>query len=310
MSFHAGEIAIQSMAQVREEAASLDRLIGNTVSPAAQALLSTQSFAIAASVDQQNRVWASLLSGEPGFVKVLDSHTVQVHCLPTISDPLFQNLLVHSQIGILVIDLENRRRLRLNGKAQLQADSSLSTGEGQNTITIQLQEVFFNCPKYIQTRHQTATNQKPPAPLSSSTRASLNSTDQQWITTADTFFIASFYANTGADASHRGGFPGFVQILNPNQLVFPDYVGNNMFQTLGNLAVNPYAGLLFVNFEQGHTLQLTGTSKIIWEKERLSQITGAQRLIEFTIEQVLETQNATPFHWQFGEYSPAIPVPA
>lgn len=310
MSFHRGEIAIQSMAQVREEAANLDRLIGNTVNPAAQALLSTQSFAIAASVDQHNRVWASLLIGKPGFLEVLDSHTIQVHCLPISSDPLFQNLLVHPQIGILVIDLENRRRLRLNGKAQLQADSSFSTGERQNTITIQLQEAFFNCPKYIQTRHQTATNQKPLAPSASSTRASLNSADQQWITTADTFFIATFYADTGADASHRGGFPGFVQVLSPNQLVFPDYVGNNMFQTLGNLAVNPHAGLLFVNFEQGHILQLTGTSKIIWEQEQLSQIAGAQRLIEFTIKQVLETQSATPFRWQFGEYSPAIPAPA
>ncbi|MFB2838713.1 pyridoxamine 5'-phosphate oxidase family protein [Floridanema evergladense] len=310
MSFHPGEIAIQSMAQVREEAASLDRLIGNRISQGAQALLSTQSFAIAASVDRENRVWASLLIGEPGFVEVLDSHTIQIRFLPIISDPLFQNLLAHPQIGILIIDLENRRRLRLNGKAQVQIGSSSSTGERQNQMTIQLQEVFFNCPKYIQTRYQTATNQEPLAPLISSTRVSLNSTDRQWITTADTFFIASFYADTGADASHRGGFPGFVQVISPNQLVFPDYAGNNMFQTLGNLAVNPYAGLLFVNFEQGHTLQLTGTSKIIWEKERLSQITGAQRLIEFTIEQVLETQNVTPFRWQFGEYSPAIPAPA
>lgn len=310
MSFHIGEIAIQSRAQVREEAASLGRLIGNTISPAAQALLSTQSFAVAASVDQQNRVWASLLIGEPGFVEVLDSHTIQVDCLPISSDPLVQNLLVHPQIGILVIDLENRRRLRLNGKARLRTGSSYSTEERQNAMTIQLQEVFLNCPKYIQTRHQTATDQKPLAPFASSTRASLNSADQQWITTADTFFIASFYADTGADASHRGGLPGFVQILSPNKLVFPDYVGNNMFQTLGNLAVNPHAGLLFVNFEQGHTLQLTGIATIIWDKEQVSQIAGAQRLIEFTIEQVLETQNATPFRWQFGEYSSAVPQPA
>ena len=251
-----------------------------------------------------------LLSGEPGFIEVVDSHTIQVHFLPISSDPLVQNLLVHPQIGILVIDLENRRRLRLNGRAQLQLESSYSIGENRILMTIQLQEVFFNCPKYIQTRHQTAINQKPLDPWASSIRVSLNSTDQQWIATADTFFIASFYADTGADASHRGGFPGFVQILNPNQLVFPDYAGNNMFQTLGNLAVNPHAGLLFVNFEQGHTLQLTGTSKIIWEQAQLSQIAGAQRLIEFTIEQVLETQNATPFRWQFGEYSPAIPAPA
>jgi len=51
------------------------------------------------------------------------------------------------------------------------------------------------------------------------------------------------------------------------------------------------------------------TSKIIWKKAQLSQLAGAQRLIDFTIEQVLETQNTTPFRWQFGESSPAIPAP-
>lgn len=109
-------------------------------------------------------------------------------------------------------------------------------------------------------------------------------------------------------ASNRGGFPGFVQVFNSNKLVFPDYEGNNMFQMLGNLSVNPRAGLLFIDFEQGRTLQLTGTAIAIWEQTQFAQIPGAQRLIEFTIEQVLETRNATPFRWQFGEYSPAIPA--
>jgi hypothetical protein len=119
--------------------------------------------------------------------------------------------------------------------------------------------------------------------------------DEQWIIRTDTFFIANFYGDTGAGISRRSSFPGFIQVVHANQLIFPDYVGNNISQTLGNLTVHPRAGLLFVDFQQGHTLQLTGTAEMIWEDERLEQIPGAQRLIEFTIEQVLATHNAIPF---------------
>jgi hypothetical protein len=80
-----------------------------------------------------------------------------------------------------------------------------------------------------------------------------------------------------------------------------------MFQTLGNLSVNSRAGILFVDFDRGHTLQLTGEAKVIWERDKFTEIPGAQRLVEFTIEQIIETQNAIPFRWKFGEYSPAIP---
>jgi uncharacterized protein len=81
-----------------------------------------------------------------------------------------------------------------------------------------------------------------------------------------------------------------------------------MFQTLGNLTMNPRIGLLFVDFDGGHTLQLTGEAEIIWQKEKFADIPGAQRLVEFTIEQVLETKNATSWRWQFGEYSPFNPI--
>lgn len=81
-----------------------------------------------------------------------------------------------------------------------------------------------------------------------------------------------------------------------------------MFNTLGNLLVNPNAGLLLIDFEQGHTLQLTGKAQIIWEDERLTRFAGAERLIEFHIEQVIETANATQLRWKFGEYSPANPA--
>jgi predicted pyridoxine 5'-phosphate oxidase superfamily flavin-nucleotide-binding protein len=193
--------------------------------------------------------------------------------------------------------LANSKRLRLNGKAKVY----------QENIKLQIQQAFFNCPKYIQVRHI----EKAIIDLSKEPetfiRDALNQTNQLWITQADTFFIASFHPESGADASHRGGFPGFVQVVNSNKLVFPDYSGNNMFQTFGNLIVNPNAGLLFIDFEQGHTLQLTGKAKVIWDVDRLSEFAGAQRLVEFDIDQVLESRNATSLRWQFEEYSPVNP---
>jgi hypothetical protein len=78
---------------------------------------------------------------------------------------------------------------------------------------------------------------------------------------ADTFFIASANPGGNLDASHRGGQPGFVR-RRGEQLWIPDYRGNSMFNTLGNLAVNPAAGLLFIDFAAGESLQLTGTTAI------------------------------------------------
>jgi uncharacterized protein len=298
MNFHSGEIAIQNQAGVREEAQRLCHMISNLIKPAAQEFLRNQQLAVASTVDANGRVWASLLTGDSGFVRVLSEHTIEIHptFLPT--DLLTQNLASHNTIGLLVIDLTNRRRLRLNGKANLQSDGK---------IIVELEQVFFNCPKYIQSRHletKLTESLKQPEIF---TRDAFSQTDETWITQGDTFFIASCHSEFGADASHRGGFPGFVRVINSHKLVFPDYAGNNMFQTFGNLLVNPHTGLLFVDFESGHTLQLTGQAKVIWDAKKLSEFAGAQRLVEFDIEQVLESRNVCPLRWRFGEYSPVNP---
>ena len=299
MTFHSGEIAIQTQAGVREEAERLCSFISNIIKPPAQEFLRTQQLAIASTVDVNGRVWASLLTGNPGFVQVLNEQTVQIYTTIFPKDPLHQNLQNNTQLGILVIALENRRRLRLNGKAEIQP-------KGQ--IKLLIHQSFFNCPKYIQVRYLeigiTELLEQPEISISQS----LTEAQQDWITQADTFFIASSHPESGADASHRGGNPGFVQILDSKKLVFPDYSGNNMFQTFGNLAINPNAGLLFLDFAKGHTLQLTGKAKVIWDVKRLNAFAGAQRLVAFDIEEVLETRNATPMRWRFGEYSPANPA--
>ncbi len=298
MTFHSGEIAVQTQAGVREEAQRLCRVISSVIKPAAQEFLCTQQLGITSTVDTKGRVWASLLAGQPGFVQVLDQETLQMHGFFQSCDRLHQNLSDNAQMGLLVIDLATRKRLRLNGQAKIQPG-------GQ--INISVQQAFFNCPQYIQVRHlETGVTQLLGKP-EIFTREAMNEADKNWITQADTFFIASSHPEIGADASHRGGYPGFVQVLQSNKLEFPDYAGNNMFQTFGNLAVNPSAGLLFINFEEGHTLQLVGKAEVIWDIQRLNDFAGAKRLVEFEIKQIVETQNATPLHWRFGEYSPANP---
>jgi predicted pyridoxine 5'-phosphate oxidase superfamily flavin-nucleotide-binding protein len=130
---------------------------------------------------------------------------------------------------------------------------------------------------------------------------------RDWIEGADTFFIGSLHAEAGVDCSHRGGNPGFVRVLNERRLAFPDYSGNNMFQTLGNLSVDPRAGLLFLNFETGDTLQLTGTTDIIWDQARLRDWPGAQRLVEFEVSKTIEARGASPLRWRLMDYSASNP---
>ena len=80
-----------------------------------------------------------------------------------------------------------------------------------------------------------------------------------------------------------------------------------MFQTLGNLAVDPRAGLLFMNFNNGSTLQLTGRAEIVWDTDRIAAFPGAKRLIEYAIEEVVELPNAIPLRWEFINFSPFNP---
>ena len=66
------------------------------------------------------------------------------------------------------------------------------------------------------------------------------------------FFLATADAQGQPDVSYKGGLPGFVRVVDAQTLAFPDYDGNGMFKSLGNILVNPKVGLLFVDFEQPH----------------------------------------------------------
>jgi predicted pyridoxine 5'-phosphate oxidase superfamily flavin-nucleotide-binding protein len=297
--YHAAELALQARVGVQEEALRLSKGIFSVLKPAAQDFLPSQQMAIVSSIDANGRVWASLLTGAPGFIQAVAEQTVRIEATPVLDDPLSENLLACDEISVLVIDFATRRRLRLNGLSQVRPEGG---------IDVRTHQVYFNCPKYIQSRHLDADLTRLGAVPEIQRTDALTRLQQHWIAQTDTFFIASFYSQSGADASHRGGHPGFVRILSSNKLVFPDYSGNNMFNTLGNISINPLSGLLFIDFERGSTLQLTGRAYILWDADCTAQFAGAERLVEFQIDQALEITNATPLRWRFVAYSPFNPI--
>ncbi|MFT4562477.1 MAG: hypothetical protein ACI9BW_002223 [Gammaproteobacteria bacterium] len=134
----------------------------------------------------------------------------------------------------------------------------------------------------------------------------------QLITSADNFYIASHHregdesASGGADVSHRGGKPGFVNVVDDVTLQFPDYPGNNHFNTFGNLLLNPQAGLTFVDFEHGDIAFFSGRTEIIWQGQGVEIIPGAKRLVRFTLEQGRRVTSAVPIRWNFLSYSPRL----
>ena len=297
--YHAGELEVQARAGVREMAERVGNSIRPTIPAAAHEFLLDQPMLVVGSVGSGGRLWASLLAGEPGFARVLDERTVRVQAHPASGDPLNDNLEEPgAEVGMLAIDLFGRRRMRLNGKAERRPEG----------IYVRAEQVYANCPKYIQARRwKTVENE--PSTGGAVLRTRRPTEDQRRrISGADTFFIASAHLEGGADAAHRGGQPGFVRFLDESTLEFPDYSGNTMFNTLGNIATNPKAGLLFVNFEGGGTLQLTGGARIVWDADRAGAFAGAERIVEFGIEEVVEIPAAVLLRWRFEAYSPFNPM--
>ena len=287
-------------AGVRPMAERVGNSIRPTILPAVREFLGELPLVVVGSVGADGRVWASLLAGDPGFVRALDERTVRIDAAPLPGDPLAEALQgVGPEVGVLAIDLATRRRVRLNGEAE-------SYPEG---IYVRTHQVYVNCPKYIQAREPEARGTGPGLENGHVLRSRwLTDEQRSLISDADTFFIASSHPEGGTDASHRGGKPGFVRFLSDAALEFPDYSGNTIFNTLGNIAANPSVGLLFLDFEGGGTLQLTGEARIVWDPGRAARFAGAERVVEFRVEEAIQTRVALSLRWRLKGYSPFNPA--
>jgi len=189
-------------------------------------------------------------------------------------------------------------------------------GLGAAGFSVQVSQSFGNCPKYIQAREPVYDRGHVPVPPVVHQAGRLDDAARALIAAADTLFIATAYTGDGdsdgagraggVDVSHRGGKPGFVRVDEDGTLTVPDFMGNFFFNTLGNIAVNPRAGLLFIDFDSGDLLYLAGTADIIWDGPEVDAFKGAQRLLRFKVQSMKRVEASLPLRWGRAELSPVL----
>lgn len=302
--FHAGELAIQARLGVQEQMDKQGRRIIRAFLPEQhRQFFAHLPYVIVGTVDASGHLWASILVGQPGFLSSPDDRTLRVAAKPLLGDPLALILTKGIDIGLLGIELHTRRRNRINGVVTTTHTEGFEIRVGQS---------FGNCPQYIQARMYELNEFDPTSPKPVNEITAFSELERKTIASADTFFIATAYQDElaenagGVDVSHRGGKPGFVRIDDNQTLTIPDFSGNFHFNTFGNLALNPHAGLLFVDFEQGDLLYLTGTAEVIWEGEEISTYAGAERLLRFRLERGYRVEGSLPLRWSAPEFSPYL----
>ena len=305
-TFHEGERAVQSRVGVQERMAQLGpRVIRDLMPDQHRDFFAQLPFVIVGTVDGAGQPWASVLAQPPGFIQSPDPQHLLLHAQPLPGDPLQDTLADGVSIGLLGMEPHTRRRNRMNGVVQRVTPTGFAVTVSQS---------FGNCPKYIQARQPVyvSGHQLLNARMDEST--GLDDAARRMVEAADTVFIATAYAGdaaqagraAGVDVSHRGGKPGFVRVDAGGVLTMPDFSGNFFFNTLGNIAVNPRAGLLFIDFANGDLLYLAVTAEIIWDGSELNAFEGAQRLLRFRVQTARRLQAALPLRWGAAELSPAL----
>jgi uncharacterized protein len=280
VGFHSGELAVQQRAGVQAQAARLTPMMSRgELRSGLAAFLSDTTFAALTARDRTGRLWTSPLLGPPGLLRAASSTTLRIEpTLPT-ADPL-HGLPNGQSVGLIAIDFTTRRRVRING---------MLASAGASGLAVDVEQAYGNCPQYIQQRRLHIDPPHADDNRSPLFRGEvLRPEDNRLVQGADTFFLGTTHPDSGNDASHRGGPPGFVRVA-PDHLRWPDYPGNNMFNSFGNLSVDPTAALLFLDFRRGTTLQLSGTAAVRWDDPAAGDDVHTGRRVEFAPQQVVST---------------------
>jgi len=300
--FHEGELAIQERAGERDVARRNSVGISSRIVAGALSFLAHQRLLALTVADDDGELWTSVWCGEPGFVMSEDGQRVTIRPgLMTTSpdDPVRRRLAVGRDVGILAIELASRRRLRLNGTIE-----ALLTDE----IRIVVRESVPNCPKYIQRRQpfEASPTESGKSPTVSGRK--LDDQRRELIERADTAFVGSVHPAGGVDASHRGGAPGFIRVVDTTTLRVPDYRGNGMFMTLGNFAVDSRASLAVIDFERRRVISFSGSARLYFDAEDPQHSTGGTgRYWDFTVREWIEFDLPSAVRWKLLDRSPYNP---
>ena len=300
--WHPGEVSMQRTVGVAEKMDVFGRrVIRNYMPEQHREFYARLPFVVVGAVDTKGNAWATLITGKPGFVSSSNSRALQFDSRRDPCDPADAGMDNDNAIGLLGIELNTRRRNRMNGTLLRSDDAGFS---------VAVEHAFGNCPQYIQLRNYRFEHD--PASLGEHINSPrldyLNDHARAIIKRADTFFVASYINPEGGlrqvDVSHRGGKAGFIRIDADGTLTIPDFAGNLHFNTLGNFQINPKAGLAFVDFENGDLLQMSGDAEVILDAPEIMAFQGAERLWRFQPRIIALRQGAIPLRWALADWSP------
>jgi predicted pyridoxine 5'-phosphate oxidase superfamily flavin-nucleotide-binding protein len=308
--FHEGERTVQQRAGARAVAVAArlgSSMVRDFMPDQHRLFFAELPYLMVASLDPEGRPWASVLAGRPGFAVSPDPHHLVVSAPIHEGDRLRHNLRIGAPLGLLGIQFETRRRNRMNGTVEAIDDTRFA---------VRVRQSFGNCPQYIQARAPALAERLPEAVEAEREGALLSRRAADLVGRSDTCFIASASQAPGDDGraegidmSHRGGKPGFVRVIAEDRvtvLTLPDFRGNFLFNTLGNIVANPHAGFMVIDFASGDVLSLTGLGEVVFDGPELAAFAGAERLLRFRVAEGVFLQAALPFRWSEPALSPQL----
>lgn len=283
MGWSEGEEKMHKLLRVPDQ----DNPTSTMLTPQASFMLQRAPLLAIGTLDDQSRPWTALWGGAPGFSEPIGGDFVGTRTLvDSKHDPVVQALvggaskgeMLHptndgKMIAGLAIDLVTRKRVKLAGKmvagtvreldveteGDAKTPSDAPKTQDQIQLVTKIDQSMGNCPKYL---NQYELKPALLAPELVSQGPSLSSEGKALIDRADMFFLSTA-ASTDMDTNHRGGPPGFVRIISPTCIVYPEYSGNRLYQSLGNLQLNPHIGITFPDYETGDVLYTTGTAEVL-----------------------------------------------
>lgn len=294
--YHSGEVAVQELLGERSQAILNGRMIWPAIPAAARAFVRDQSVLGVGWQDTSGHPWVAMIGAEPACTSC-DADgtivTIQSAALAHLPGRLRESLRTAEGLGLLFIDFATRRRLRVNGTIGAIFASA---------IRVFVEQAFPNCPKYIQQRERLGSTDRAPRPVGGSGNGMPDDIGS-WLAHSDTALVSTFGPRGSVDCSHRGGKPGFLRSQN-GLVVLPDYAGNSMFCTLGNIARDSRAGLVLIDFAGRRQLHLSGDALLELEGSRQP---GGTRCWKLRPHRWVVSPLPTAREWRLASESPFNP---
>lgn len=314
VEWHEGEEEMHRLLKVPAETNPVTPFLA----PGAGSLVHRAPLLALGCLDKDMRPWTSLWGGEPGFARPVGDGAMAVSApVDREHDPVLRALLGDSGINEVVqyqdkgpilaglaIDLETRKRVKLFGRMK----AGGSTAEGVGGFLFEIEGSLGNCPKYINKKVIEPCKADPK--LVSDSRQ-LDSEALKLLEKADMFFVSTSNGQSDMDTNIRGGLPGFLRMLSNESsgavFIYPEYSGNRLYQTLGNLQTTPFAGITVPDFDTGDVLFITGETKVLVGSDAAALLPHSNLAVKVTVTSARFVQNELPFRGVPGERSPYNP---